>query len=62
MYEKIRTGIWSYNGIFRLMDSWREQDEHRMVFKFKLEAVEGEEDLSIPPTFIPPVAASYHQP
>jgi hypothetical protein len=49
VYEKIRTGIWSYNGIFHLVDSWREQDEHRVVFKFKLEAVEGEEDLSIPP-------------
>jgi HNH endonuclease len=49
VYEKIRTGIWSYNGIFHLVDSWREHDEHRMVFKFKLEAVEGEEDLSVPP-------------
>jgi len=49
VYEKIRTGIWSYNGIFHLVDSWQEQDEHRIVFKFKLEAVEGEEDLSVPP-------------
>jgi hypothetical protein len=49
VYEKIRTGIWSYNGIFHLADSWCEHDEHRKVFKFKLEAVEGEEDLSVPP-------------
>lgn len=49
VYEKIHPGIWSYNGIFHLMDSWREEDEHRMVFKFKLEAVEGEEDLSVLP-------------
>jgi hypothetical protein len=47
VYEKIRTGIWSYNGIFHLVDSWQEQDEYRKVFKFKLVAVEGEEDLSI---------------
>lgn len=48
VYEKIRAGIWSYNGVFHLVDSWREQDEHRSVFKFKLLAVEGEEDLSLP--------------
>jgi hypothetical protein len=23
VYEKIRQGIWSYNGVFRLVDSWR---------------------------------------
>ena len=27
VYEKIRTGIWSYNGIFHLVDSWQEQDD-----------------------------------
>jgi hypothetical protein len=48
VYEKIRPGIWSYNGIFHLVDSWTERDEHRTVFKFRLEAVQGEEDLSLP--------------
>lgn len=48
VYEKIRPGIWSDNGIFHLVDSWSERDEHRLVFKFRLEAVEGEEDLSQP--------------
>jgi hypothetical protein len=48
VYEKIRPGIWSYNGIFHLVDSWKEQDEHRLVFKFRLEAVEGDEDFSLP--------------
>jgi hypothetical protein len=43
VYEKIRQGIWSYNGTFHLVDSWREQDALRQVFKFKLVAVE--EDL-----------------
>jgi HNH endonuclease len=48
VYEKIKPGIWSYNGIFHLVDSWTERDEHRLVFKFRLEAVEGEENLSLP--------------
>jgi hypothetical protein len=48
VYEKIKQGIWSYNGVFHLIDSWREQSNDRYVFKFKLKAVEGEEDFSIP--------------
>jgi hypothetical protein len=48
VYEKIRSGIWSYNGVFHLVDSWQEEDAHRTVFKFRLIAVEGEEDLSRP--------------
>ena len=48
VYEKIRTGIWSYNGVFHLIDSWRERDEFRQVFKFKLIAVEGDEDFAMP--------------
>ena len=31
VYEKIQTGIWSYNGVFHLVDSWRERDEYREV-------------------------------
>jgi hypothetical protein len=48
VYEKIRNGIWSYNGIFHLIDSWQEHDGQREVFKFKLVAVAGDEDLSLP--------------
>ena len=48
VYEKIRKGIWSYNGVFHLVDSWREHDAHREVFKFKLVAVEGDEDFTKP--------------
>lgn len=40
VYEKIRTGIWSDNGVFDLVDSWREHDGRRMVFKFKLVATQ----------------------
>ena len=49
VYEKIRAGIWSYNGVFHLVDSWRERDEFRHVFKFRLVAVEGDEDFDVPP-------------
>lgn len=37
VYEKLKTGIWSYNGEFLLTDAWQEQDSKRRVFKFKLE-------------------------
>lgn len=40
VYEKIRDGIWSYNGIFELVDSWTENDGKRSVFKFKMIAIE----------------------
>ncbi len=42
VYEKIRPGIWSYNGVFHLVDSWLEHDGRRKVFKFKLQATQGE--------------------
>jgi hypothetical protein len=48
VYEKIKAGIWSYNGVFHLVDSWQERANGRSVFKFKLTAVEGEDDFSIP--------------
>jgi hypothetical protein len=40
VYEKVRDGIWSYNGIFELIDSWVEDDGKRNVFKFKLVGIE----------------------
>ena len=48
VYEKMRDGICSYNGVFHLVDSWQERDVHRVVFKFKLVAVEGDEDFTRP--------------
>ncbi|HQN80453.1 MAG: HNH endonuclease [Kiritimatiellae bacterium] len=48
VYEKIKNGIWSYNGVFHLVDSRREASHGRKVFKFKLIAVEGEENFQIP--------------
>lgn len=46
VYEKIKQGIWSYNGLFRLVDAWREQDNRRMVYRFKLIAIEGDDILA----------------
>ncbi len=48
VYEKIHSGIWSYNGVFHLVDAWQEHDQQRKVFKFRLIAVSGEEDFSQP--------------
>jgi hypothetical protein len=53
VYEKIREGIWDYNGIFHLLESWPESDGSRSVFKFRLVAVEGDEDLDLPPNTNP---------
>ena len=36
VYEKLKKGIWSYNGEFLLMDAWTEDDGQRRVFKFKM--------------------------
>ena len=48
VYEKIRPGIWTYNGIFHLTNSWIENDGQRNVFMFRLEAVSGDEDFTKP--------------
>jgi HNH endonuclease len=53
VYEKIYQGIWAYNGIFHLVDSWIERDELRRVFKFRLVAVEEKENLNAAPTLHP---------
>lgn len=48
VYEKLRPGIWAYNGVFHLIDAWMEPDDFRSVCRFKLVAVEGEEDFEQP--------------
>ena len=40
VYEKIRPGIWSYNGLFGLIESWIENDGKRDVLKFRLVALD----------------------
>jgi hypothetical protein len=41
VYEKIRSGIWVYNGLFQLVDAWHETSNARLVFKFRLEVLEA---------------------
>jgi len=41
VYEKLRNGIWVYNGLFHLIDSYIEEREGRKVVKFRLEFVTG---------------------
>jgi hypothetical protein len=36
VYEKIKDGIWSFNGIFKLVDAYEKKIENRTVFKFIL--------------------------
>jgi len=40
VFEKIRDGIWVYNGRFRLVDAWQETSDRRQVFKFRLEILD----------------------
>jgi len=42
VYEKIRSGIWVYNGLFELVDVWTEQSGRRRVFKFKLQIINSD--------------------
>ena len=37
VYEKLHRGIWVFNGIFKLVDAWQEENNSRKVFKFRLE-------------------------
>jgi hypothetical protein len=64
VYEKIRPGIWVYNGLFKLVDCWAEVSGNRKVFKFKLELADigkdhrtaivagGEEDDRLIPSWV----------
>jgi len=48
VYEKIKSGIWVYNGIFKLVDTWQEVSGPRKVFKFRLEVAEKQARLELP--------------
>lgn len=45
VYEKIREGIWVYNGLFRLVDAWQQPNGGRRVFKFRLELANDAEPV-----------------
>jgi hypothetical protein len=42
VYEKVKQGIWVYNGTFRLVDASIEENQGRKVFKFKLEITDSD--------------------
>jgi hypothetical protein len=46
VYEKIKNGIWAFDGVFELLDAWQEQSKGRKVFKFKLTIAEDSMPLS----------------
>ena len=46
VYEKIKPGIWVYNGVFALMDAWQEESGKRKVWRFRLELVEDAQEAS----------------
>jgi hypothetical protein len=37
VYEKIKKGLWTFNGIFSLVDAYPKTRDGRIVYKFKLE-------------------------
>jgi len=52
VFEKIRQGIWVYNGIFELIDYWTETSGERRVFKFKLRLIGS--DIHLQPAEVQP--------
>ena len=61
VYEKIKDGIWSFNGVFKLVDAYEKQVNERKVFKFILQltderiiglkdVIELEEDARVIPS------------
>ena len=46
VYEKIKSGIWVYNGIFNLINAFIEKDKLRNIFKFKLELDDTDDNRS----------------
>jgi hypothetical protein len=49
VYEKLRSGVWTFRGTFRLTDSWAEPSGPRNVFRFRLELTEQSETVDDAP-------------
>lgn len=47
VYEKIKTGIWVYNGHYELGDGWTQSSEGRKVFKFRLRLLDDVEPTQV---------------
>ena len=54
VYEKVRKGIWVFNGTFDLVDAWIEASGGRDVFKFRLQL------LDVQPGTDGPIAVPSH--
>jgi len=52
VYEKIHAGIWTYNGIFQLVDAWLEASNGRQVFKYRLKIMG---DMAVTESALKPV-------
>ena len=48
VYEKIKSGIWVYNGLFRLTEGVQESSNGRQVFKFRLTLLDDAEETPAP--------------
>lgn len=46
MYDKIKTGIWAYAGVFELVDAWLHHESRRRIFKFKLRVSDNPRESS----------------
>jgi len=44
VYDKIKMGIWTYAGLFELIDAWLEDQNGRRTFKFKLRILDDAAD------------------
>jgi len=52
IYEKIRQGVWTYNGEFHLVDAWQTSSNGRKVFKFKLQLIKDGQGINIGNKFV----------
>ena len=48
VFEKLRKGIWVFNGSFWLKDAWQEPSGGRRVFKFRLQFIEPQPQVGVP--------------
>jgi HNH endonuclease len=53
VYEKLRDGIWVFNGVFDLIDCWPDYSTGRRVFKFKLQLTHSEVPATTNPSTTP---------
>jgi hypothetical protein len=52
VYEKIRPGVWVYNGSFRLVDARLEYSGRRKVFRFRLELSDADTGVDAGPDYL----------